>query len=98
VTLTIVLGPTACAVAAALESVCKFNAGYYVSKVLTPLSEWRCELGDGNFGNLRVDADNAHLRKAAVSQQFMAQNGIWLLSTSTYSVVWRDCSGRVIRD
>jgi hypothetical protein len=31
--------PTGFAVVTALENRCKFNASYYVSKVLTPLSE-----------------------------------------------------------
>jgi hypothetical protein len=39
VILTIVWDPTAFAVVIALESGCKFNAGYYVSKMLTQLSE-----------------------------------------------------------
>jgi hypothetical protein len=37
--LTIICSPTGFAVVAALESGRKFNAGYYVSKLLTPLSE-----------------------------------------------------------
>jgi hypothetical protein len=37
--LTIVGGPTGFAMMSALENGCKFNAGYYVSEVLTPLSE-----------------------------------------------------------
>jgi hypothetical protein len=49
VMLTIVCGPTGFAVVTALESGCKFNAGCYVSKVLTPLSEWWRERGGGNF-------------------------------------------------
>jgi hypothetical protein len=51
VMLTIVYGPTGFAVVTALGSGCKFNAGYYVSTVLTPLSEWWRERGGGNFGN-----------------------------------------------
>jgi hypothetical protein len=39
VMLTIVWDPTEFAVVT-LDSGCKFNAGYYVSEVLTPLSEW----------------------------------------------------------
>jgi hypothetical protein len=36
----LVWGPTGFSVVTALESGCKFNAGYYVSKVKIPLSEW----------------------------------------------------------
>jgi hypothetical protein len=38
--LTIVWDPTGFAVVTALDRGCKINAGYYVSKVPTPLSEW----------------------------------------------------------
>jgi hypothetical protein len=64
---TIVWDPTEFAAVAALDSRCKFNAGYYVSEVLTQLSEWWRERGGGNFGKRIVHADNARLHKAAVS-------------------------------
>jgi hypothetical protein len=51
VMLTIALDQTGFASVTALDSGCKFNADYYVSKVLTPLSEWWCERGGGNFEN-----------------------------------------------
>jgi hypothetical protein len=76
VMLSILCGPIGFAVVTALESGCKFNAGYYVSKVLTPLSEWWCEPGGGNFGNLIVHSDNSRLHKTAVSQQFIARNAM----------------------
>jgi hypothetical protein len=59
VMLTIVWHPTEFAVVTALDSECKFNTGYYVSEVLTPLSEWWGERGGGNFGRLIVHADKA---------------------------------------
>jgi hypothetical protein len=34
------VGPTGFPVVTALESGCKFNASYYLSKVKIPLSEW----------------------------------------------------------
>jgi hypothetical protein len=49
VMLAIVWDPTEFAVVTALDSRCKFNVGYYVSEVLTPLSEWWRERGGGNF-------------------------------------------------
>jgi hypothetical protein len=60
---------------------------------------WRRE-----FGKLIVHADNARPRNVALSQQFMDRNAmviathlpihrIWLLLTSTYSVMWKPCSG-----
>jgi hypothetical protein len=38
--LAIVWDPTGFVVVTALNTGYKFNAGYYVSKMLTPLSEW----------------------------------------------------------
>jgi hypothetical protein len=83
--LNIVWSPTEFAVVTALESGCKFNAGYYVSKMLTLLSEWWCERGGGNFGNLIVHSDNSRLHKAAVSQQFMARNAMATATRPLYS-------------
>jgi hypothetical protein len=68
--------PTAFAVVTAIESGCKFNMGYYVSKVLTRLSEWWCERRGENFRKAIVHADDARPRKATVSQQFMAQDAM----------------------
>jgi hypothetical protein len=64
--LTLVCGPTGFAVVTAIESWCKFNAGYYVSKMLTPLSEWLRERGGGEFRKLIVHADNARPHKPTV--------------------------------
>jgi hypothetical protein len=60
---TMVWDSTEFAVMTAIDSGCKFNAGYYVSEVLTPLSEWWRERGGGNFGKLIVHADNARPTK-----------------------------------
>jgi hypothetical protein len=81
-----------------LESGWKFNAGYYVSKVLTPLSEWWRECGGGNFRKLIVHVHNARPHKATVSPQFIARNEMAIgaqrpsspdlaLLTSTYSLM-----------
>jgi hypothetical protein len=77
--------PTGFAAVTALESGCKFNAGYYVTKVLTPLSEWWCERGGGDFRKLIVHADNSRLHKAAVSQQFMARDAMAIATHPLYS-------------
>jgi histone-lysine N-methyltransferase SETMAR len=73
------------AVVTALDNGCKFNAGYYVSEVLTPLSEWWRERGGGNFGTLIVHADNARPHKAVVSYQFMAGNAMVITAHPRYS-------------
>jgi histone-lysine N-methyltransferase SETMAR len=83
--LTIVSSPTGFAVVTAFDSGAKFNAGYYVSEVLTPLSEWWCELGGGDFRKLIVHADNARPHKATVPQQFMARNAMVLAVHPPYS-------------
>jgi hypothetical protein len=83
--LTIVWDPTEFAVVTALESGCKFNAGYSVSKVLTPLSEWWRERGGGPLRKLIVPADNARLHKATVSHLFMARDAIVLAAQSPCS-------------
>jgi histone-lysine N-methyltransferase SETMAR len=85
VMLTIVWDPTEFAAVTALDSGCKFNAGYYVSKVLTPLSEWQCERGGGDFRKHIVHAANARAHKATLSPQFMAQNAMVLTAHPPYS-------------
>jgi hypothetical protein len=82
---TILCGPTGFAVVTAIETACKFNAGYYVSKVLTLLSEWLCERGGGDFRKLIVHADNARPHKATVSQQFMTRNEMVIAAHPPYS-------------
>jgi hypothetical protein len=72
-------------VVTAVESECKFNAGYCVSKVLTPLSEWWCERGGGVFRKLIVSANNARPHKATMSQQFMARNEMVIAAHPPYS-------------
>jgi hypothetical protein len=52
VMVTIAYRPMGFAVVTTMESGCKFNAGYYLSKMLTLLSEWWCDGGRGNLGNL----------------------------------------------
>jgi histone-lysine N-methyltransferase SETMAR len=83
--LTIAWDSTEFVVVTALDSWCKFNAGYYVSEVLTPLSEWWCERGGGKFRKRIVHAENARLQKATVSQQFMAGNAMVLAVHPPYS-------------
>jgi histone-lysine N-methyltransferase SETMAR len=85
VMLTIVWDPTEFAVVTALESGCKFNTGYYVSEVLTPLSEWWREHGGGNFRKLIVHADNARRHNVIVSQQFMSRNEMVIAANAPYS-------------
>jgi histone-lysine N-methyltransferase SETMAR len=82
---SIVWGPKGFAVVTAIESGCKFNAGYYVSKVLTPVSEWWLERGGGNSGKLIVLAADAPPHEAIVSQQFTAHGKMVIAAHSPYS-------------
>jgi hypothetical protein len=68
----------------AIERGCKSNTGYYVSEVLTPLSEWWREKAGGNFRHLMVHADNAR-DKATMSQQFMARHAMAIAFHPPYS-------------
>jgi hypothetical protein len=68
-----------------LKSGCKFNAGYYVSEVLTLFSEWWCERGGGDVRKLIVHIDNARPHTATVSQQFMARNEMVIAAHHPYS-------------
>jgi hypothetical protein len=82
---TIVRSLTGFAVVVAIENGCKFNAGYYVSKVLALLSEWLCERGGGNFRNPRVDVKNDRLQRASGLSQFLARNAIAIAANPPYS-------------
>jgi hypothetical protein len=57
-----------------------------MSKVLTPLSEWWRVSGSGTFGKLIIHAENAPPDRAAVSQQFMAQNAMVVAIHPPYSL------------
>jgi hypothetical protein len=83
--LAILWDPTRFTIVTALESGCRFNAGYYMTKVLTALSEWWRERGGGNFGKLIVDDNHALPHKATVSQQFVDRNEMVLAAHPPYS-------------
>jgi hypothetical protein len=83
----IVCGPTWFTVVTALDGGHKFNAGYYLSILLAPLSDGRDERGGGNFGNLLAHADNADPPKTAVLHQFMARNAMAITAHLPY---WPD--------
>jgi hypothetical protein len=55
--LTMLCGSITYTVETAVESGCRVTAGYYVSKVLTPLYEWWRKRIGGDFGDLIVHAD-----------------------------------------
>jgi hypothetical protein len=47
----------------------KFNAGYYISEILEPLSQWRSIEAAGNKPKLLVHADNVRPHTAKLSTQ-----------------------------
>jgi hypothetical protein len=54
----------------------KFNASYYVTHILDPLSKWRrTQVGSANR-NLIVYADNARPHTATMTSQLMEQNSM----------------------
>jgi hypothetical protein len=64
----IVWGPTGFSVVMTLESGYKFNAGYYVNKVVIPLSKWWRERENGTFRKLMVHADDGRSEKSGIPQ------------------------------
>jgi histone-lysine N-methyltransferase SETMAR len=63
----------------------KFNASYYVTHILDPLSKWRrTQVGRTNR-KLIVYADNARPHTAKMTSQFMEQNSMQRAPHPAYS-------------
>jgi hypothetical protein len=63
----------------------KFNASFYVTQILGPLSDWRrTQIGRTNR-KLWIHADNARPHTATVTLQFMQQNAMRRVPHPTYS-------------
>jgi hypothetical protein len=56
--LTIVWNPRGFHLIKVLEKGCKFNASYYITEILEPLSQWRSIEAADNERKLLADADN----------------------------------------
>jgi histone-lysine N-methyltransferase SETMAR len=52
----------------------KFNAAYYVTDILSPLSKWRSASAKADKRKLIIHADNASPHIAQLSAQFFEQN------------------------
>jgi hypothetical protein len=72
--LTIVRNPREFYLIKVLEKSCKFNAGYYITEILKPLSQWRSIEAAGNERKLLVHADNARPHTAKLSTQYFNEN------------------------
>jgi hypothetical protein len=75
---TIVLNPSGLPLVGILPNGYKFNSNYYRKEreIFEPLSEWRREQAGGADRKLIVHANNAPPHTAAVSQEFMEENGL----------------------
>jgi hypothetical protein len=58
------------------ESGCKFDSGYCVNKVLTPLFESLDDRRGETFGKVMIDTGHGRSREARISQQFLVQKGM----------------------
>jgi hypothetical protein len=63
----------------------KFNAVYYITDVLKPLSQWRSIEAADNERKLLVHADNAHPHTATLSTQYFNENRIKSAPHTPYS-------------
>jgi hypothetical protein len=76
VMLTIVWNPSGFHLINVLPKGLKFNASFYITQILGPLSDWRrTQVGRTNR-KLWVHADNARPHTATVTLQFMKQNAM----------------------
>jgi hypothetical protein len=83
--LTIVWNPGGFHLVNILPKGFKFNASYYVTQILDPLSKWRrTQVGRTNR-KLIVHADNARPHTAKMTSQFMEQNSMQRVPHPAYS-------------
>jgi histone-lysine N-methyltransferase SETMAR len=85
VTLTIVWNAGGFHLVNVLPKGFKFNANYYVTQILDPLSKWRrTQVGRTNR-QLIVHADNTRPHTAKMTSQFMEQNSMQRAPHPAYS-------------
>jgi hypothetical protein len=70
-----------------LENDRKFNTGYYIAKILEPLSQWRSIEAAGNEQKLLVHADNARPHTAKLSTQYFNENQMKSVPHFPYSIL-----------
>jgi hypothetical protein len=66
---------------------CKFDSGYYITKILKPLSQWRSIEAAGNERKPLVHADNARPHSAKLSIQYFNENRMKSAPHSPYSIL-----------
>jgi hypothetical protein len=84
--LTIAWSPPGFHLIKVLENGRKFNAGYYITEVLEPLSQWRSIKAAGNEQKLLVHANNAHPHAAKSLTQYFSENRMKLVPHPPYSL------------
>jgi hypothetical protein len=70
-----------------LEKGRKFNAGYYITEILEPLSQWRSIEAVGNERKLLVDADRARPHTIKLSTQYFNENRMKSAQHPPYSIL-----------
>jgi hypothetical protein len=70
-----------------LEEGRKFNAGYHITEIFEPLSQWRSIEAAGNEQKLLVHADNAHPHTAKLSTQYFNENRMKSAPNPPYSIL-----------
>jgi hypothetical protein len=89
---TIVWNPTGFYRIVALPKGMKFNADYYISHMLDPLTEWRRSQVRGSDRRLHVHVDNAGRYTPKKVTEFLANNGIKETPHPPYSPALEPCN------
>jgi hypothetical protein len=85
--LTIVWNPRGFHSIKVLEKGRKFNAGYYITEILEPLSQWCSIEAADNERKLLVYADNARPHTAKLSTQYFNENRMKSAPHPPYSIL-----------
>jgi hypothetical protein len=72
--LTVIWNPLGFHLIDVLAKGCKFNAAYYATETLLPLSKWRSASAKGDKPKLTIHSDNSRPHTAQHSAQFFEQN------------------------
>jgi hypothetical protein len=83
--LTIVWNPRRFHLIKVLEKGRKFNAGYYITEILEPLSQWRSIEAAGKERKLLVRANNVRPHAAKLSTQYFNENRMKSVPHPPYS-------------
>jgi histone-lysine N-methyltransferase SETMAR len=83
--LTIIWNPQKSHLINVLPKGCKFNAGYYIIELLSPLSDWRRTQQRRTDRKLLIDADNAYPHIVQASRDFLEVYGMKQVPHPPYS-------------